>query len=150
MLLAWIAVVMIASFAVHPAYARWGDEQAEIRDAIHATIDPKAVVLTNHLATRRFLPDLDMKFLAVDRSQTNPEIARSLVNRYGETYIVFLDRSDSAHWIRDAEFNEAYIRAINPAPELIFDRRFTATDHLRIWRAGSEDGRHELNGALAR
>jgi len=49
-------------------------------------------------------------------------------------YIVFLDRSDSAHWRRDAQVNAQFIREIRPGPEPIYDRQVTRTDHLRIWR----------------
>jgi hypothetical protein len=136
----WIAAAMAASFAVHPAFARWSGSRAEIRDAIGSAIDPQAVILTNFMATRKFLPELDMKYLAVDRATIDVDDARALVQRYPETYIVFLDRSDSAHWIRDAEWNAEFIRAIEPPPQLIYDRQFTATDHLRIWRARLENG----------
>jgi 4-amino-4-deoxy-L-arabinose transferase-like glycosyltransferase len=130
----WMGGVMLASFAVHPAFARWSARQGEIRDAIVAKIDLEAVVLTNFMATRKFLPELDLKYLVVDRAQVDVETANSLVQRYGELYIVLLDRTDSAHWIRDAEANEEFIHGIQPAPELIYDQRFTPTDLLRIWR----------------
>ena len=87
------------------------------------------------MATRKFLPELDMKYLAVDRAAIDVETANSLVSRYGEIYIVFLDRSDSAHWLRDAKVNAQFIREMRPPPELIYDRQVTSTDHLRIWRA---------------
>ncbi len=131
----WIAGVSVASFAVHPAFAKWSAKQGEIRDAIFAETDFESVVLTNFMATRKFLPELEMKYLAVDRAEIDVETASSLVSRHGEIYIVFLDRSDSAHWRRDAEVNAKFIREIQPAPALLFDQQVTSTDHVRIWRA---------------
>jgi hypothetical protein len=135
---AWIAVVLVASFAVHPVFASWSAKQGEIRDAIAATIDRDAVILTNFMATRKFLPELELKYRAVNRAAIDVETANSLVSRYGETYIVFLDRSDSDHWIADAEVNAKFIREIRPPPELLYDRQITSTDHLRVWRTRLE------------
>jgi hypothetical protein len=131
----WIAGVLLAAFAVHPALSYWSDKQGEIRDAIVAETDFEAPVLTNFMATRKFLPELDMKYLAVDRAAVEVETADSLVSRYGEIYIVFLDRSDSKHWRNDAEVNARFIREMRPTPVLIYDRQVTSTDHVRIWRA---------------
>lgn len=137
---AWVAGVLLISFTVHPIFASWSAKQGEIRDAILATIDPDAVIVTNFMATRKFLPELRLKYRPVNRAGLDVETANSLVNRYGETYLVFLDRSDSPHWIRDAEVNAQFIRETRPAPELLYDRQVTSTDHLRIWRARLESG----------
>jgi 4-amino-4-deoxy-L-arabinose transferase-like glycosyltransferase len=131
----WIAAVGLASFAVHPAFWLWSAKQGEIRDAIAAETDFDAPVLTNFMATRKFLPELDMKYLPIDRAAIDVEKANSLVSRHDEIYIVFLDRSDSEHWRGDARVNGEFIRQMNPAPVLIYDRQITSTDHLRIWRA---------------
>jgi hypothetical protein len=130
----WIAGVGLVGFVVHPAFAYWSSKQAEIRDAILAETDFDLPVLTNLMATRKFLPELDMKYLAVDRGVIDTATARSLASRAGGINIVILDRTDSAHWIRDAEVNAEFIGALEPAPELIYDRQVTSTDHLRIWR----------------
>ena len=144
--LAWIGGILLASFSVHPAFAYWSGKQGEIRDAIAAGIDLDAVVVTNFMATRKFLPELDMKYMAVNRTQVDVEGANSLVSRYGEAYLVFLDRSDSAHWRSDAEVNAEFVRGILPAPELLYDRQLTPTDHLRIWRARADAGGARGNG----
>jgi hypothetical protein len=131
----WIAGVGVASFAVHPAFWHWSAEQGRIRDAIAAETDFDAPVLTNFMATRKFLPELDMKYLAVDRAAVDVATASSLASRYDEVYFVFLDRSDSEHWSKDARVNAEFIRDVSPPPTLIYDRQVTPTEHLRIWRS---------------
>lgn len=140
-LVLWIGGVTLASFAVHPAFAMWSAGQGEIRDAIHATIDPKVVLLTNYPATHKFLPELELKYLALDRGEIDTETANSLVQRHRELYIVFLDRSDSEYWRQDAMRNAEFILKIRPAPQLNFDRQITPTDRLRIWRVWLDDDR---------
>src|SRR5262249_39821670 len=108
----WIAGVLLARFALHPAVATRSSQQGEIRDAIAEAIDPDQVILTNFMATRKFLPELDMKYIAVDRARIDAETANSLVERYGEAYIVFLDRGDSAFWVGDARVNADFLRDI--------------------------------------
>ena len=130
----WIVGVGLASFAVHPAFWHWSAGQGEIRDAIAAETDFDAPVLTNFMATRKFLPELDMKYVAVDRATIDVDTASSLMGRYDEIYFVFLDRNDSEHWRKDAKVNAEFIREMSPAPVLIYDRQVTPTDHLRIWR----------------
>jgi len=78
---AWIAGVLLVSFAVHPVFASWSTKQGEIRDAIADVIDPEAVIVTNFMATRKFLPELKLKYLAVNRAVINVETANSLVGR---------------------------------------------------------------------
>jgi hypothetical protein len=130
----WIASVAFADFVVHPAFAYWSAKQGEIRDAILAETDFEAPVLTNLMATRKFLPELEMKYLVVNRAEVDVETASTLVDRYGEIYIVFLDRSDSAYWLQDAKVNAEFIRDFDPTPELLYDRQVTSTDRVRIWR----------------
>lgn len=134
----WIAGVGLGSFAVHPALAWWGGKQADIRDAVAARIDLEAVVLSNLTATRKFVPDMEMKFAPVNIEGLDSATGSWLVRRWGEVYCVVLDRSDSPFWREEARRAEHFISGLQPEPELIFDQHFTATDRLRIWRVSRE------------
>jgi hypothetical protein len=130
----WIAGVSLVGFAVHPLFALWGAGQSEIREAVLTGIDPDAVVLTNLPATRKFLPELELKYWAIDVAGVDADTTNSMIQRYRNLFIVFLDRSDSEYWIGDAQRNAQFLREIRPEPELTLDRQITSTDRLRIWR----------------
>jgi 4-amino-4-deoxy-L-arabinose transferase-like glycosyltransferase len=136
----WMAGVALAAFAVHPAFARWAATQAEIRKAIDATLDPEAVVVSNFMATRKFLPELALAYVPVDSAEIDPQRANGLLERWGEVYLVFLDRSDSLYWREQIDDNARFVAAMRPEPELLLDERFTATDRLRIWRVRRRGG----------
>ena len=96
--------------------------------------------MTNVPATRKFLDEMTRKYEAVNRSDFEPEGVTELARRYGEVYLILLDRSDSAYWRRDMEANAAFVARLEPIPEPLVDRYLTSTDRLRIWRIASPDG----------
>jgi hypothetical protein len=134
---AWIAGVGVAALAVHPAFAVWGATQVELRNAITEHVPLDAVLVTNWPATRKFLRELDRQYTTVQRHQTQPARVTELARRHGEVYLVLLDRSDSATWLRDREANAAFEAGLHAPHELLLDRQFSATDRLRIWRVRS-------------
>ncbi len=136
----WLAGVASAALAVHPLFHRWSAGQAGIRSEIARHVAPDAVFVTNLPATRKFLDEISRKYEPVDRSHFEPQDVPELAQRYGEVYLVLLDRSDSAYWRRDMERNAAYVAELEPIPEPLVDRYLTSTDRLRIWRIASPDG----------
>jgi hypothetical protein len=129
----WMAGVVAAAGLVPWTQQRWTDTQAEIRDAIHASLGPDDVVVTNQYATFKFLPWYEARFSEIDRSQIDAAGVARLARRWGEVTLVLLDRGDSEFWRRDARENAAFVASLRPPPELRVDRRF-GEEHLRIWR----------------
>ena len=133
----WIGGVAVASIAVHPTFSAWSATQKRIRDAIQDQTGLDSVVVTNWMATRKFVEDLHSTYMPMRRTGLSPEDARTLVDRHGEFFIVLLDRSDSSHGISESAINAEFIASMEPArPVLLLDEHFTPTDHLRIWRVG--------------
>lgn len=130
----WIAGIACAGVGVHWAFDRWTATQREIRDEIHRHTGDDSVVFTNLPATKKFIRFLDRKYLPVERRKSEPGDAGTLVERHGEFFVVFLDRSDSEWWRADARGNAAFIESLDPPPDLELDRQITPTDRLRIWR----------------
>jgi 4-amino-4-deoxy-L-arabinose transferase-like glycosyltransferase len=131
-----LAGLAIACVVVHPAFNAWSSTQAEMRSQVRRLVPVDAVYITNFDATRKFFPLPDQKYRPVDRSTVEPDEVGSLVERYGRVFIVFLDRTDTESWRRDAQATADFIAALGSAPELLFDRQVTSTDRLRIWRIG--------------
>ena len=126
----------LTSVAVHPVFAAWSSTQAKIRDEIRRRVPVEHVFITNWEATRKFFPELDQKFEHIDRNAIRPDDVPGLVDRYGQVFIVFLDRTDSDMWLEDAKVSADFVVALEPAPELLVDRRVSSTDRLRIWHLG--------------
>ena len=119
---------------VHPVFASWAATQAEIRNEIHRHVPPDEVYITNWPATRKFLPELVTKYKHIDRNAIQPEAVAALVERYGQVYIVFLDRTDSERWRQDTQATAQFVDALGPAPRLLLDHEISSTERLRIWQ----------------
>lgn len=135
LLLLAVAGIGTAAAAVHPLFSAWGASQVAIRAAISEHVADDAVLVTNWPATRKFLHELERRYVSVQRHKTEPARLAELALRHGEFYLVLLDRSDSKSWRRGAQANAAFVEAAPVSLELLLDRQFSTTDHLRIWRA---------------
>jgi hypothetical protein len=130
----WLTGVLLAIFCVHPAFYLWSETQARIRDVIVEKTDPEAVLITNYMATRKFLNELERKYRPVDSRQISIGSANALIDRYQEVYVAFVDRSDSSWWRNDANLNAEFIEGLDEEPLLLADERMSPTDRVRIWR----------------
>lgn len=130
----WIAGVAVASAAVHPVFHTWSRTQAQIRDEIFQHTGEDSVLITNWPATGKFIDLLYGVRLPLDRDTVGPQHVAHLLQRHGELFVVFLDRSDSPAWREDARRNSAFVRTLPRSREILYDRQVTATDRLRIWR----------------
>lgn len=133
-LVMWLAGLVTAVLAVHPAFATWSGTQDEIRDAIEAHIPDDGVLITNRRATQKFIPELDRKFKILPSHRTSLAEIDTLLGRHGEIYVALLDRTDSAWWREQSEGNVAFLESLPMPRELLVRVRPTPTDDLRIWR----------------
>jgi 4-amino-4-deoxy-L-arabinose transferase-like glycosyltransferase len=138
--LLWIGGVVLAVLAVHPTLAGWSASQAAIRDAIAANVPSDAVLVGNGVAIRKFVDDASRDYVTLTRRAVPPKQLDLLVSRHGGFYVVFLDRSDSAYWRKDAERNAEFVEQLPDSALLLVDLRPTASDHLRIWRVDADQG----------
>jgi hypothetical protein len=130
----WLAGVTVMAFSVHPTFSLWSDTQARVRDALADNVSADAVLVTNYMATRKFIDDVGRKYTTLNQRDVVPEDAASLADRYGEVMVAFLDRSDSEFWRSDMVDTAAFLAGIDRDTALVFDERMTSTDRLRVWR----------------
>ena len=123
--------------AVNVALERWNAAHARIVEALdlHAGLD--SVLVTNLSATKKFLREVDRRYLTLERRDLREGDLEKLLERHGEVVIALLDRSDSAFFRNNARENADMIAAISPAPELELDLRVSRVERLRIWRLRS-------------
>jgi hypothetical protein len=136
----WVGAVLLAAFAVHPAFHAFSATQAKIQSTLDRHIDRGGVLVTNLAATRKFLPELELAYLPLDRFDIEIEDANELIEKYGQITVAFLDRSDSRFWRRDRAVNADFIAGLEPEPVLLADETFGEHERLRIWRVGGTDG----------
>jgi hypothetical protein len=134
---ALVAALVALAFllvGVQWVHGRWAGEQAAIRDAIYENTEEGSVIVTNWRATGKFI-DLVYGNRVVLRREglARPELHR-LLEQSGSFYVVFLDRSDSEFWRRNALENKLFLALEVPRREPVLDLAVTGSDRLRIWR----------------
>ncbi len=129
-----LAGLACAIVGVHVALDRWSSAHARIVEALdlHASLD--SVLVTNLTATKKFLREVDRRYLTLDSLALRAGDFEKVVERHGEVVIALLDRSDSDFFRRNARANAALIAGISPPPELELDLRVSSIERLRIWR----------------
>ncbi len=137
----WIIGVGLAAVAVHPIFFAWSATQANIRDAIEEHVGHDAVIVTNYMATRKFLNEFERSYLPVHYQDVGVEGTDALVERYGDVYIVFLERTDSEYWRNEGGTYPKFLADLAYEPELTYEFDATSTDHLRIWRVRAANRR---------
>ena len=131
--LLYVGVVGCAAAAVHPTFFEWSKTQAELRREISAVLPGDRVFVTNWMATRKFVSVLDQKFTEVRRNQITASDVESLIDEWGEIYIVLLRRTDSEFWRAEAQEAEEWLVALEREPTPVLDKIVSPTMHLRIW-----------------
>jgi 4-amino-4-deoxy-L-arabinose transferase-like glycosyltransferase len=135
----WMAGVLVASFAVHPALDRWAGSQAEIRAALDRHVPREAVLVANHNALGKFVDDLARPYLILERRDVDEAALRTLGRRHGTFFVALLDRSDSEYWRGEQARNAEFVTRLPGTPALLVELRPTATDRLRIWRIATTE-----------
>jgi hypothetical protein len=132
----WIAGVALAAFAVHPALDRFNRTQASLVRALYAHTTPDAVVVTNMVATGKFLNELYGFRHVINRPHLEPSEVPRLLAESGSVQLAFLNRLDSEYYRGDAAENDAFVRGTETRCRLVLlhDAAHSASDHLRIWQ----------------
>jgi 4-amino-4-deoxy-L-arabinose transferase-like glycosyltransferase len=115
---------------------RYDHTDAAVVQAIYDNTGVGSVVVTNTLATTKWLNELYGDRHIADLSQFDRQSAAELLRRQRSFYIVWLERSDSEFWRREGQADRATIRAIfdQSRGTVVTDRKFGANYHLWICR----------------
>ena len=141
-LVSWLAGVAVAEVGAHVTHSSWSASQAAIRQVIYDHTPEGAIIVGNSGATAKFIHPVYGPRLHLDRDYVSGPVAARILARNDVFYLLFLDRSDSDYWRRDARQNEFYLKTYNPRPPLVLEMQVTPTDHLRIFEV------REVRGGL--
>jgi 4-amino-4-deoxy-L-arabinose transferase-like glycosyltransferase len=129
-----LAGLALAVVGVHAGLDRWSSRQARIAEAMATHVPNDRVLVTNIAATRKFLSEVDRRYLTLERADLEPGDFDELLARHSEFTIAFLDRSDSEYFRRNARQNAELIARLVPRPVLELDLQISPIEHLRVWR----------------
>ncbi len=131
----WILAVAIAAFGVHPAMDRYNRSQATIVEALYSHTTPNGAIVSNLLATQKFINELYGPRILVNRPHLKPSDLPRLLAANGSVQLAFLDRLDSDFYREDAAQNDAFVceTAAYCRLKLLHDKAHSPSDHLRIW-----------------
>ncbi len=129
----WVIGITSATTGVHWAFDHWSRTHVELRQEIQRHIDGAASLIINRAAYKH-LDELDGPQVVVQRIDLSGDRFRTLTERYKPSFIVFVDRSDSKHWLGDIEANQEFIDSLARTPQSVFDHQVSPAMRLRIWR----------------
>jgi hypothetical protein len=132
----WAAGVVVAAAVVHPVMDAWGRSQLEVVRALFGHTGEGAPVITNAIATSRFLADVYGKRLVVPHHRIRPEDVPTLLERHGRAYVAFLERVDHAIPERWRHETLPFVDALQELCDarLVHQADYQGTGSLRIWK----------------
>jgi len=129
----WLVALALGVVLANWGHALWSRSQAEIRAEIERHILDAPVVVTNWVATGKFIDLMDTEHVPLRRTALTPARFEYLLHRHGEVVVVLLDRADSPYWREDSRRNDAFVGSLRQPLTVRLDRAFTSTDRLRIY-----------------
>lgn len=136
--LSMLAVALVAglAFAVHPVMAKWVRGQGTIAAAIYSTTDPGSALVTNLAGTGKFISLMQGPRVIAPRAKHPPSDVPRICMTNLNTYLVFLDRTDSEFFQKENAVNQRYLEQVERLCRLtlVHDRWHDAANRLRIWR----------------
>lgn len=121
------------AFAVHPVFHRWASARASIRDAITASTHDDQVVLTNAIATTKYIhPAYGPRTLA-DLGRLSDAQVRAILARDPDVAVIVLERFDSSTWTELNEATRARIRRLLPQWEVARETDFGSEGRLVVF-----------------
>jgi len=130
-----VITATISSSAVHPIMDEWSGGPRAIRDALYKHTPERSVIVSNLVATKKFLNNIYGERAIADIYEVEWDDYSTLFRNSNTLYLALLDRSDSAFWKKQSLRNEAIIEIVNGMIpiELQFDQEIAPSQRLRIW-----------------
>ena len=140
-LLQWLIVLVACtnSILVHATMKQWSSSQVRILNTIYTSTPNEGVIVTNTLATAKFINELYGTRHVLDATSVGTRETETLLQRYGTFNLVILDRSDSDFWRDMSRVNQSLVSWISKQTrlELVNDVHLKSNEELRIWRVRS-------------
>lgn len=123
-----------ASFAIHPTFSCWSTAHDSIRELIYEHTPDHAIILTNTLATGKYLHRSFGPRTVVDLDRLSDLQAAELIRLHPVIHIVLLERFDSEAWEHRSLAALQRIQSFTPNPTSIVQQPVPSIGRLRIWQ----------------
>jgi hypothetical protein len=134
----WVIGLAAASIGVNVYLSNWSKSHERVREGIAAHVDPEAVLVCNLDGVEKFIERFDYRYDPVDHQKNEISDVRAVLDRYGEFYLVLLDRNESDLWRRIAEENADFASAFEANLTPLLNEEVSSTTTLRIWKASRD------------
>lgn len=127
--------IAAAAFLIHPVVRRMEAAPAGVVQAFQQNTAEQVPVITNHLATTKYLsPVYGPRRLIIRSAITGAEVPR-FFKQYGPLTVAFLDRSDSDLFRDDMAANAAFLEQAGRVCQLEsrYDRDHPGIGRVRVW-----------------
>lgn len=119
------------SIAVHPLIHHLSKRQAALVQALYASTDSGALLVTEPGGTAKYLNGLYGSRTWADKLAVPPDQLAAHLRR-GSVQLVFLERNDSEYWRSMARLNQKYVDDASARCELQTRLDLTTGDRLRV------------------
>ena len=127
--------IALAAFLIHPVVRRMEAAPAGVVQALQQNTAEQVPVITNHLATTKYLsPVYGSRRQILRAAITGAEVPR-FFRQYGPLTVAFLDRSDSELFREDMAANQQFLEAAGRVCQLEsrYDRDHPGIGRVRVW-----------------
>lgn len=133
----WAAGVLVLAFAVHPAHDVFNSAYVRVKQGLYANTPEGAVVVFNSRGLRKYLNRLYGGRVFVRRQGLRDADVVSLLERHGEFYIAFMNRSGSHKLLRQAALNDEFVERARSLADVqqVHESPGGVDETLRIWHA---------------
>ena len=126
---AGVAITIISIITTNILFYEWTRLQQDIQQSIIETVPTDASVVTNPMATQKYISEIQGYKKRMDVRLINPEELEGIAG----FYIVFLQRSDSEYWRVEAERGNLFLNSLQT--EMILEKSFHQTYHLKVYKS---------------
>lgn len=137
----WVAGILASAFLVHPAYSFYNAPYREVQEAIYEHSADGSLIVYNSRGIRKFVNRLFGEREFARRKLLDDADIITLLDKYGEFTMVFLDRSGGQvhqnEHVLNREFEER-TKALADV-ELLQETPVSTGDNLRIWHVTRRD-----------
>lgn len=126
----WWGIVLITSGIIltNVVFHKWAEVHENIQEQIAEHVPENSAVITNFQSTLKYISELQGYHTRVNFFEVPPKE----VERIGEAYIVFVQRSESTYWRETTESENRFLESIPAEP--VFDQEYLDNYHLKIYR----------------
>jgi len=127
----------VAVVAIHPIHHAWTMKRAEISNIIEEVVPKEACLVLSSGLEKKFVQELygPRKWVPAIKADAVLQMFPMMKPRCETTYLLILNRTDSAYWSKIADRNNVMLETLHARCTLkpVLQHDSTRTLQLRVW-----------------